>query len=554
MQRGFTRRTFVAGGIASLAAMGLAGCAPTTPTKGSDPAPQKAEATPQPAGMQGMATGVQYEYFPPPAGTVAYVSDPVQDDQISSTEEYDLVVCGAGIAGLTLAAASAQNGLKTALLEKTSSFNVRGHDIGSISCKLVKEAGIEFDEDAYFNDALKSSLYRCNIDLWKTWIKHNGEAVDWLVDAVKGKATAYLNQPGGATDVFNGIVTYNDQIQFEEGLEAMMQALLELAEANGAVVRFDTPACQLTQDGDGKVTGVIAKDKSGSYSKLLAGKGVALCTGGYENNWEMLQKSMRPEDLCVVAWRLPNTENTGDGHLMGESVGGVMDPYPHVMMRDPGGSVVAKKSSPLLSLRFPRVNMAGQRFVNECTAPNYVANAIMRQSGGRDYIVLAGETLSSAIESTSYRSYTMSAAKREPDDLAKDAEDIIIQAETIEELAEKTGIDAANLKATFERMTELHELGEDLDWGADTGMMMSFAKGPYYAAEEGGANLVTVSGLRVTSQSEVINASGLPIPGLYALGNCSGDMFSDSYPHEFSGISHSRCVVFAYLLAKRLAE
>lgn len=552
MRNAISRRNFVAGGVATaLAAMSLGACSSESPSA----EPTASNASPDEAtGMQALRTGEEYDYFEPPAGEVAFVENPIDESEISETCEYDLVVCGAGMAGVTLAAAASQQGIKTLLIEKTSSFNTRGHDIGSISCSLVKEAGIDFNENEYLNDALKSSLYRCNIDLWSTWIKHNGEAVDWLVDATKDKVKAYLNRPGGPTDVFNGIVTYNDQIQFEEGLEAVLEALLEIAENNQAEIRYETPACQLIQDDNGAVVGVIGKSKDGQYSRFLAKKGVALCTGGYENNWDMLKKGMRPEDLCVVAWRLPNTENTGDGHLMGQAVGGVMDPYPHVMMRDPGGSVVAKASSPLLSLRFPRVNKAGQRFVNECTAPNYVANAIMRQPGGHDYVVLAGEDLASAIASTTYKSYTMSAAKKEPEELAKEAADIIVQADTVEELADKMGIDAENLKASFERITELHELGEDLDWGADTGMMMSFEHGPYFAAEEGGANLVTVSGLRVTSKSEVIDASGLPIPGLYALGNCSGDMFSDSYPHELSGISHSRCVVFAYLLAKRLAS
>ena len=103
-------------------------------------------------------------------------------------------------------------------------------------------------------------------------------------------------------------------------------------------------------------------------------------------------------------------------------------------------------------------------------------------------------------------------------------------------------------------MTELYEMGEDVDFGTDPGMLMSYATGPYYAAEEGASDLVTVSGLRVTPQSEVIDKTGNAIPGLYAVGNCSGGMFNDSYPHELSGISHSRCVVFAYLLAKDLAQ
>lgn len=550
-----SRRTFIGGSLAFASAMGataLGGCQPTQ--GGAQGGGAEADA---PQATDGLGSREAASFFEPPRGTVAFEADPVPEDAISTTEEVDLVVCGAGLAGIVLALAASERGLKTVLLEKTAGMNVRGSGIGSLNCKVVKEAGISFDERAYLDDALKAALYRCDIELWKTWIAHNGEAVDWLIEATKDSITPYLNLPdsGAAVDTFGGVSTYNDTIEAKEGMATWAQAILDKAIDNGTDARYRTPAVQLVLEEGRGVAGVVAKSlEDGSYVRLIASKGVALCTGGYENNLEMLKANMRPEDLNVVAWRLPNTENTGDGQLMGEAVGAAMEPRPHIMMRDPGGSAAANSSMTFLSCRWPRVNKLGKRFVNECISHNDLANAFMRQPGGRDWLILAGPTLKEAMEGTTYKDHTPGARKQTADQIIEQAKGVIVEAGTLDELAEATGIDREGLKETCRRITELHAAGEDIDFGTDPGMLMSFENGPYYAAEEGASNLVTVSGLLVTSNSEVVDGDGRAIPGLYALGNCSGGMFNDSYPHELSAISHSRCVVFPYLLAKHLSE
>ena len=558
MGKDVSRRAFLGLGAAAAGAtaLGIAGCSPAKSGSGSASAAASGSgsgaAKGSGIGMQTLNDGIEREFVDPPKGTIAFESAPIDKSKIKSEEAYDLVICGAGMAGMAAAYAATEKGLKVCVIEKTAQFNTRGHDICSISSKLIKDAGIEFDEEKFLNAGVMGTNFRCDVNLWKTWIAYNGEAIDWFIDTLGDDITAFYNAvPDGAISTYAGVDTWHTQIQFKEGLEGFLGAEEKHAIEKGAKFMYETAACQLVQE-DGKVTGVIAKNKDG-YIKLTAEKGVVLATGGYENNMAMMHETMRPEDLCVVAWRLPNTENTGDGHMMGMAAGGVMDAYPHIMMRDPGGSVVAKASAKALTLPLTRVNKAGHRFVNESIAPNYLSNALMRQPGGHDYVILAGETLAKAIEATSYKTYSMSAAKLSPEELEESLKDIVVTGETLDELAEKTGIDATNLKATCARVTELHNAGEDTDWGADAGMMSDFTSGPYYAIEEGGANLVTVSGLQVSEHSEVLDKNGLPIPGLFALGNCSGSMFSDSYPHEISGISHGRCVVFAYLLAKRLA-
>jgi succinate dehydrogenase/fumarate reductase flavoprotein subunit len=116
------------------------------------------------------------------------------------------------------------------------------------------------------------------------------------------------------------------------------------------------------------------------------------------------------------------------------------------------------------------------------------------------------------------------------------------------------GIAPDRLKKTIERYNELCEKGVDTDFDVPQNCLNPIKTPPYYALRENINMLLTVSGLRITPQSEVIDKeTQAPIPGIYAVGNVSGGMFLGTYAHHVNGVSHSRCVTFGYLLGKRLA-
>lgn len=396
--------------------------------------------------------------------------------------------------------------------------------------------------------------YRVSHPIYQRWTE-NSDVIDWYIDTLGDAVSSYYNvigDPARATTEEDGLETWHDQIRFEGGIFAFVSACAEKMEADGATVMYECPAVQLVQGEDGRVTG-IAKNADGEYVKINAAKGVALCCGGYENNWEMMQRSLRPDDLAFGAWMKADTGATGDGILMGQALGAAVDPYPHVFSRDPGGCRLTNRWASGLCLPFTRVNLTGQRFVNEAVPVVNLANAIMAQPGGTVYAILAGD-LAEAIASTDYSTYSLSAASLSPEELAEQFEEAAYRGETVEELCELTGINAEGLQATMDRVTELRKLGEDEDWHCDPGMLIDFSSGPYWAIPEGGAALCTHSGLKVDEHSRVLDGRGEPIPGLFAVGNSSGCMFDDSYPHNMSGISHGRCVVFGYLLAQDFAQ
>ena len=96
-------------------------------------------------------------------------------------------------------------------------------------------------------------------------------------------------------------------------------------------IRYEMPAVQLIREDGGRVIGCIAKNGDG-YVRINASKGVLLATGGYDANPEMMQAWVRPEDYESSVWWNPSWGTTGDGHMMGLSIGADMDSLPHPVM------------------------------------------------------------------------------------------------------------------------------------------------------------------------------------------------------------------------------
>lgn len=558
-----SRRRFLQGACGATAAFAgstlLSGCTPSKPTNGAALASTESEATSELIGMQTLRTNREFSFFEPPQGRRAFIEEPIASNEISDTLECDLLVCGAGLAGVCTALSAADAGLDVIVIEKTENGNFRGSEIGVLNGEYVKSQGVTFNEADYLNTALQDAQYRCNPLLWQTLIANCGIAADWLIEISKDKLTPVYPQPinGSNIVVENGIATYRDQLRFKEGrMVDVGPILISIAEEKGVSFQYSTPAVQLVQNDQGAVTGAIAKNSRGEFLQINSKKGVALCTGGYENDWEMLRESVREEDLVIGSWGFA-IQNTGDGIKMGVAAGATIDGYPHVLMRDPGGAVKSHNAGAtgVLGLSWPRVNENGLRFVNECLAVNLKANAIAQQVGGHCWCIFAGPDPVTAFSNTNYREDTSIVATWEPDHIINDILLSDIQVfDSIEELASTCGINLDNLKKTIDELQVHFETGVDATWGADNSFAFDWTSGPYYAMEEAGSALATVSGLTVNELSEVLDGAQKPIGNLYAIGNVSGAMFANTYPHELSGVSHGRCLTFGYLLGQRLAN
>jgi len=552
-KKGISRRSFLKGvavGAAGIAAAGaLAGCGEETGTK----TPPKEGEEPK-----------KLSFEVPP--------EPIPEKDIKETVTADVVVCGAGLAGMCAAISAAQAGAKVVLLEKGSTISLRGIDYGAVGSKIQESSGAKVDKVQAVREIMRWGGYKADQRVVSLWANYSGAAVDWLLDMARAAGQTVKPVPLEHQVVPNSTVPYFTTQTFElvpseEALaaapkgemprQAAMRYTLETnAKKAGVDIRFNTPAVRLVREDKGRVTGVIAESKDGSYIKFNARKGVILCTGGYENDPEML-KAYIPSTKDIYGITYPGKNNTGDGHKMALWIGAAMDETPHAPMYfDQGleGLPPAYKPVPLTRQPWLGVNLRGERFVNEDLPYGYVCNAMLQQPGHMKWAVWDSKWPDEAPR------FGMTACKamrpplhdpKEIDDLIKKG--IIKSANTIDELAQKMDVPVETFKATVARYNELAKLGKDLDFGKRPECLTTIEKAPFYAAKLAVCLLVTLGGLKVNEKLQVLDKENKVIPGLYAAGNTSGCFFAYDYPNVMPGLSHGRVLTFGWLAGKNAA-
>jgi hypothetical protein len=127
---------------------------------------------------------------------------------------------------------------------------------------------------------------------------------------------------------------------------------------------------------------------------------------------------------------------------------------------------------------------------------------------------------------------------------------VVVEAQTLEELAEKLLIPADTFVKTVERYNELCAKGVDEDFGKESYRMLPIDTPPYRATTLGGQLMCTMDGLLVNTDLQVLDNEFNPIEGLYAAGNDSGGFFANNYPELIIGTTVGRAITFGYLAGK----
>jgi len=472
---------------------------------------------------------------------------PIPARNIKKTETADVVVVGAGIAGLTAAASAAEAGASVIQIEKGETYHFRGLHNAALNSKLQKKAGVKVDRDSLIYTLMEFAAYRNDQRLVKLWADNCDQVMDWLIDMADAAGVEVILDTVTKSWYFpNYPIIHVFKPDMQESLAKM---LLAYGQARGTDVRWETPAVQLIREGKGRVTGVIARNAQGDYVQFNARKGVILCTGDYGNNPEMVKRYLRPDvqDLKVV---YEPAVNTGDGHQMGLWVGAAIDEIPHIGMI---WDFAVFSHTGLFNMgRQPwlYVNADGERFMNEDLPYNYECNQILQQPGKFAYAIWDEKYDDEWPKMKSQCCKNMGAPTYLWDPKQLDealANGNVQKASTIRELAEKIGIPADTFERTVARYNELARKGEDLDFGKHPDRLTTLEKPPYYACKMESRRMITLSGLKINTRIQVMDTERQPIPGLYCAGNTSGSFFGDSYASTVPGLTHSRAWTFGRL-------
>lgn len=534
MATGISRRNFITGAAfagAAAAVAGVAGC--SNGTTGSGAANAKTDGA---ASTEGK-TRWSWETKP----------EAIKESDIAETIDADICVVGFGSSGTTCAMAAAQSGAKVVVLQKMDKVVTNGWCVASYNSKLFLDAGKTYDLPAIYADFANLSNGRDDPKVVWQFLNHSGEVVDYIISQTPDFTPILLGS--GHT---MGWYINNDMATRYDQFAKLLNAIADKAVEAGAEVRYNTPAIQLVQDESGRVIGVVGQNEDGTYVQVNAAKGVILCTGDTSDDEEML------EAYCPIMLGVTSLHgypcNTGDGHKMALWAGASMDPAPHTMMMHFDPTWQHEGNAPYSGIPWLRVNVNGERFGNENLGYQSHVTQVRFQPEMTAFQIIDKNWDQHAPKGDYPHPNSHSRATADP---AKDWQSAldrgaIVQADTLEELADKCGIDKSNFLATVERYNELVDKGADEDFGVD-GTFMTYngiKEAPFFAIKRMPGMLVTCGGLTINEKLEVLNQDGTPLGGLYAAGNASGSYYGDDYPLFITGGSHGRAWTFGVLSAR----
>lgn len=505
--------------------------------------------------------------------------EPVVDEaDITETVECEVLVVGAGSSGCFAAAAAAEAGADTLLIDRF------GHDMASgIRDTLAACGSSEQLADGADVDKQVAARYICDwsqgyarYSLAKLWADRSGETIDWYTNVLAESGISFRHEIDEHQTSNYQYLDVGHSIQYTDNYTETlaMDAVLDYAEGHGLTVRYETTMVKLEKDGSGRVTGIIAKNADDSYLRINASKGVILGCGGYSGNEEMM-KALQPQSVEQTCVNYSKPGAKGDGIKACLWAGAIMDTTHTAMIFDRGAvkpdyaGEPGKASDGMMfwmgSQPFLKVNLKGERFINEYLPYDMVLHAAASQPH-HTYCTIWDSKYPEDCEkfathgcSRLYPHVNGTAPVFPMETVIGMNEDLeeqgyIVQADTVEELAEKLGLPVDTFTATVEHYNELAANGEDTDFGKESYRLSTLTEAPFYGVRQCGGYLIcTMDGIQIDDNMHALDTNYQPIPGLYVIGDMSGNYFSHSYPNLMSGAAAGRSATFGRLAGQNAA-
>ena len=465
-----------------------------------------------------------------------------------STVDADVVVVGAGGAGMTAAITAAAEGKSVVILESQSM--VGGNSVratgGMNAGKTVYQDENEFGESAGVEKTLKTAAekyadnetitalaktvseqwaaYQANPtgyfdsvelmeldtmiggkgindpELVETLCANSADAIDWLdehgitlhnVSSFGGASVKRIHRPVNAEGKTVSVGSY------------MIPLLQENCEKAGVKMMLDTTATEILTDANGAAVGVKATGASGeTVTVTVNAKAVVLATGGFGANLDMVVK-YKPELKGFMTTNAPGIQ--GQGIEMAQAIGAATVDMDQIQIHPTvEANTAALITEGLRGDGAILINEEGQRFIDEVGTRDVVSAAEIAQTGSYSWLVVdqAMADASSVIQGYIKKGYTVTGA-------------------TYEELGKAMGVDASAFAETMEKWNGYVEAKNDPDFGR-TSFANPLNTAPYYAVKVTAGVHHTMGGLKINANTEVLNEKGEVIPGLFAAGEVTG--------------------------------
>lgn len=410
----------------------------------------------------------------------------------------DIVVIGAGGAGLSASIKASQGGAKVILLEKQGT--VGGNTISATGglnaaeTSVQKKLGIADSKDQFYKDTMKGGYNLNNPELVRNMVEEAPETVDWLISV--GVDLSDVGKMAGSTN------SRTHRPQGGAAVGAHMVPVLEKAAVNAGVdLRKSSKVVDIIKK-DGRAAGVIVEKNGKKYT--ISAKAVIIATGGFGANPDMVVKYK--SDL--KGFGTTNHKGaTGDAFAWIEKFNAGLTQMDQIQTHPtvvPSNGMMITEA--VRGNGAIMINREGKRFGSEMATRDVMSAAVLSQTGGTAYLVFDTSVRKSLKAIEGYVK-----------------QGLLTEGETPEELAKKLGIPSEALVETIKRYNRFVASGNDGDFGRKgSEMPRALSEGPYFAVEVAPAIHHTMGGIVINKKAEVLDVNGRPVPGLYAAGEVTG--------------------------------
>lgn len=450
---------------------------------------------------------------------------------------YDVIIVGAGMAGLCAAVEAANIGAKVLVLEKEKEIGgsslLSGRFMAFAETDLQKKEGIEDSTELLVQDMLSVGQGKNEKTLVEAYGSHQLQTYHWLVE--KGVQFHTVQAASGHSVPRGHTITPSQAI-----------TTLYNAAINSGNVTFELEAAvrRLKKNTEGKISTVLY-EKNGLEYFVRSNQGVILTSGGFSRSEEMLD-TFAPQ--LKQALRIGGNGNVGDGIKIAWEHGAWVRDFPYLQGTfgfHPSASGVRKWQAHAFYKGAIIVNKEGKRFVNESISYKLIGTEALKQPDGITYQIWDRSVMDKSV----------------PGDALYDFENLldiglIEKANTLEELATLINIPKDQLLETVNQYNRDVSKNIDSQFNRTTlthlyGKPFPLKTAPFYAMRTTVAMLATYAGVSVNEYAQVLNPFNEPIKGLYAAGEIAGGFHGAGY---MTGSSLGKAAIFGRIAAQTILK
>ena len=516
---------------------------------------------------------------------------PIDPSLIDREYTADIIVVGAGIAGLCTAVKAKEDGADVIVFSAGHGPTGRGGSNHAAGSKKLDALGLDWGPEQEAKEIKVEQIagtYLMDKKKWARWINNSRESVDWMIDKMESQGLKTCVE-FGYNDV-DDILTvppashnfYTDQMPFGSLFGAPMQANAYAAifrDEMGGQLDFEMVAQQLVREDNntGRVSAVIALDKDGKYVKYNANKAVVLATGDFSRNRDMMAKYapwvyneykdfLNFDEVDYDAGLIYTGLMPGDGQKMGLWVGAAWQKtFPTAPMINSGvpGPALFNDITNFLGIN---LDSTGHRFQNEATNFGFGAFSLLQLPDQMAFGIWDADYAKAQDSWDSFGccvSYENGIQPQTSEQVLERWKGSYTMADTLDELLDQLGFEGEAKEAALKSIEDYNkyaEQGLDEEFHKNPKLLQTIKTPPFFGSKtvknsNAMVFLTMCGGLRTNEKMQVCDAEDKPIEGLYNTGIMTGDFYANSYNFAIYGQNlGGTCCTLSYLLGKDLAE